>query len=148
MLIQSTELYHYALLIFFMKSRVSEKFAIKLLFIIFISMMVFHALVLFGIVPFDMVWGGRLKSMDEMIPFEITSITLNAIMLIAVMIKGRLMNVSVKPIVLKIAFWCMFVLFTTNTLGNIFSSNTMERMIFTPLTLLLAVLSLRLAIEK
>jgi hypothetical protein len=41
----------------------------------------------------------------------------------------------------------MFVLFAINTVGNIFSNNELERLIFTPLTLLLAVFSLRLAIK-
>ncbi len=130
-----------------MKRHISEKFAANALLIIFILVMLFHALVLIGVIPFDMVWGGRLKSKDEMIPFEITSIALNSVMLGIVMMQAGLVKVNVKPIVLKVAFWCMFVLFAINTVGNIFSNNELERLIFTPLTLLLAVFSLRLAIK-
>lgn len=130
-----------------MKRHISEKFASNALLIIFILVMLFHALVLIGVIPFDMVWGGRLKSKDEMIPFEITSIALNSVMLGIVMMQAGLVKVNVKPIVLKVAFWCMFVLFAINTVGNIFSNNELERLIFTPLTLLLAVFSLRLAIK-
>ncbi|MEY4929382.1 MAG: hypothetical protein RI909_106 [Bacteroidota bacterium] len=82
-----------------------------------------------------------------MIPFEITSIALNSVMLGIVMMQAGLLKVNVKPIVLKVAFWCMFILFAINTVGNIFSNNELERLIFTPLTLLLAVFSLRLAIK-
>lgn len=82
-----------------------------------------------------------------MIPFEITSIALNSVMLGIVMIQGGLLKVNVKPIVLKIAFWCMFILFAINTIGNMFSNNELERLIFTPLTLLISVFSLRLAIK-
>jgi len=130
-----------------MKNSVTEKFATTALLIIFILVMLFHVLVLLGIIPFDMVWGGRLKSKEEMIPFEITSIALNSVMLGIVMIQAGLLKVKVKPIVLKIAFWCMFVLFAINTIGNIFSNNELERLIFTPLTLLLSVFCLRLAIK-
>lgn len=130
-----------------MKRHISEKFAANALLIIFILVMLFHALVLIGVIPFDMVWGGRLKSKDEMIPFEITSIALNSVMLGIVMMQAGLVKVNVKPIVLKVAFWCMFVIFAINTVGNIFSNNELERLIFTPLTLLLAVFSLRLAIK-
>ncbi len=136
-----------SLLILSMKNSVTEKFATTALLIIFILVMLFHVLVLLGIIPFDMVWGGRLKSKEEMIPFEITSIALNSVMLGIVMIQAGLLKVKVKPIVLKIAFWCMFVLFAINTIGNIFSNNELERLIFTPLTLLLSVFCLRLAIK-
>jgi hypothetical protein len=130
-----------------MKNLISEKFATNALLIIFILVMIFHVLVLLGIMPFDIVWGGRLKSKDEMIPFEITSIALNSVMLGIVMMQAGFLKVNVKPIVLKVAFWCMFVLFAINTVGNIFSNNELERLIFTPLTLLLSVFSLRLAIK-
>ncbi len=130
-----------------MKRRIPEKFASNALLIMFILVMLFHVLVLLGIVPFDIVWGGQLKSKEEMIRFEITSIALNSVMLGIVMMQAGLLKVNVKPIVLKVAFWCMFVLFAINTVGNIFSNNELERLIFTPLTLLLAVFSLRLAMK-
>jgi hypothetical protein len=130
-----------------MKRRILEKFASNALLIMFILVMLFHVLVLLGIVPFDIVWGGQLKSKEEMIRFEITSIALNSVMLGIVMMQAGLLKVNVKPIVLKVAFWCMFVLFAINTVGNIFSNNELERLIFTPLTLLLAVFSLRLAMK-
>ena len=130
-----------------MKRLITEKFATNALLIIFILVMLFHVLVLVGIIPFDIVWGGRLKSKEDMIPFEITSIALNSIMLGIVMMQAGLLKLNVKPIVLKIAFWCMFVLFAINTIGNIFSNNELERLIFTPLTLLLSVFCLRLAIK-
>lgn len=82
-----------------------------------------------------------------MIPFEITSLALNSVMLGIVLMQAGLLKVNVKPIVLKVAFWCMFVLFAMNTIGNILSTNELERVIFTPLTLLLSVFSLRLAIK-
>jgi hypothetical protein len=130
-----------------MKRLITEKFATSALLMIFMLVMLFHVLVLLGIIPFDIVWGGRLKSQEEMIPFEITSIALNSVMLGIVMMQAGLLKVNVKPIVLKVAFWCMFVLFAINTVGNIFSNNELERLIFTPLTLLLAVFSLRLALK-
>ena len=71
-----------------MKRRITEKFATNALLIIFILVMVFHALVLIGIVPFEMVWGGRLESKEDMIPFEITSIALNSVMLGIVMMQA------------------------------------------------------------
>ncbi len=130
-----------------MKNLISMRFSIDALITIFSLVMIFHVLVLLGIIPFEIVWGGRLKSNEEMIPFEITSIALNAVMVIIVMMRAGLLKVKFNPIVFRVAFWCMFVLFLINTIGNIFSNNHWEQVIFTPLTLLLAVFSLRLAIE-
>jgi hypothetical protein len=42
----------------------------------------------------------------------------------------------------------MVALFSVNTAGNLFAINDWERWIFTPLTFLLAIFSLRLAIEN
>jgi hypothetical protein len=130
-----------------MKRLITERFAINALLIIFLLVMLFHVLVLIGIIPFDMVWGGRLKSKEEMISFELTSIALNLVMLCIVAVKAGLLTLNLKPIVFKVAFWGMFVLFAVNTIGNFLSNNELERMIFTPLTLLLSMFSLRLAIK-
>ncbi len=130
-----------------MKKHITRQLATNALLIIFILVMIFHVLVLIGIIPFEIVWGGRLKSREEMIPFEITSIVLNSVMLGIVAMQAGILKVNVKPVVLRIAFWCMFVLFAINTIGNIFSNNELERFIFTPLTLSLSVFSLRLALK-
>jgi hypothetical protein len=42
----------------------------------------------------------------------------------------------------------MSLLFFLNTIGNFISKNDFERMIFTPLTLILSILFLRLSILK
>ncbi|KAA9332867.1 hypothetical protein [Adhaeribacter soli] len=110
--------------------------------------LVFHFLVLFGVVPFEIVWGGRLKSAEEMRVFESVSIILNTLMIAVVAIYAGLLPLNVNRKMLRFAFWVMFVLFALNTAGNLLAVNEYERMIFTPLTFLLAVFSLRLALSK
>ncbi len=95
-----------------------------------------------------MVWGGRIKNQEQMISFEITSILINIIMLAVVAIYAGYLNLKINPKIIKVALWIMVVIFLLNTIGNLFSNNEMEKMIFTPLTLLLAIFSLRLAMEK
>jgi hypothetical protein len=110
--------------------------------------LVFHFLVLFGIVPFEIVWGGRLKNVEEMRVFESVSIVLNALMITAVAIYAGLLPLNVNRKMLRFAFWVMFVLFALNTVGNLMAVNEYEKIIFTPLTFLLAIFSLRLAVNK
>jgi hypothetical protein len=101
-----------------------------------------------GIIPFEIVWGGRLKDASQMLSFEAISVMVNLIMLATVSVYAGILQVNINPRVIKVGFWLMFVIFFLNTIGNIASVNNFEQMVFTPVTLLLAIFSLRLAISK
>jgi hypothetical protein len=101
-----------------------------------------------GVVPYKIVWGGRLETVSQMIRFEVISITINLIMLSWVAIKSGNLKWSLSKRWIQAGFWVMVALFSLNTVGNLFAISQWERWIFTPLTFLLAVFSLRLAIEK
>jgi hypothetical protein len=100
-----------------------------------------------GIIPFEIVWGGRLTDSAQMIQFEIVSITLNLVMLVTVAIRSEHLNVNINKKIITVALWIMVGLFLLNTIGNLLSSNALEKILFTPLTILLAILSWRLAIR-
>ncbi|MHA8087344.1 hypothetical protein [Aquirufa sp. Wall-65K1] len=109
--------------------------------------MLFHLLVLLGIVPADIVWGGRLQSRIELIQMESISLLLLAFMAVIVSMKAR----WILPKFYKIAdylVWLIPLLFFLNTLGNTQALNVTERIIFTPITFLLTLISLRIALEK
>lgn len=128
-----------------MKTLLTERFALYAMVLIFSLVVAFHALVLLGIVPFEMVWGGRLKTREQMLQFETVSILLNLLMLAVVAVRAGWLRVRVHPTVLRVVLWLMTGLFALNTVGNVFSINPTERLVFTPLTLLLALLCARLA---
>ena len=109
--------------------------------------MLFHLLVLLGIVPADIVWGGRLQSRIELIQMESISLLLLAFMAVIVSMKAR----WILPKFYKIAdylVWLIPLLFFLNTLGNTQALNVTERIIFTPITFILTLISLRIALEK
>jgi len=95
-----------------------------------------------------MVWGGRLKNASQMLSFETVSIVINLIMLAGVGVYAGILQLKINQIVIKAGFGIMFVLFLLNTIGNLSSENEWEKMVFTPLTLLLSLFSLRLALSK
>ncbi len=130
-----------------MNKFISSRFASTALLLIFALVILFHVLVLAGVIPFSMVWGGRIQSQEQMISFEIISILINIIMIAVVAIYAGYLNLKINPKIIKMALWMMVVIFFLNTIGNLFSNNEMEKMIFTPITLLLAIFSLRLAME-
>jgi hypothetical protein len=106
----------------------------------------FHVLVLSRVVPYDIVWGGRLTSTRDMLQFETVSILINGLMLLVVLIHTGSWKVPLSRTLTRALLWGMCALFLLNTVGNLFSINQWERLIFTPLTLLLSLFCLQLAL--
>lgn len=131
-----------------MKHLLSERFAAIGLMAIQSLMIGFHLLILTGAIPFNMVWGGRLKTHEQMVTFELVSISLNLLMVLVIAIYAGLLNLNVNRMLLRVLLWGMAALFLLNTIGNLMSVNPLEKAIFTPVTLLLALFSLRLAVSR
>lgn len=127
---------------------IPERLAIYGTLTILALTVLFHLLVLAGVVPYEMVWGGRLTSVDEMRQFETISILLNLLMAVVVAIRADLLRLPIHRMVPRGILWAMAVLFALNTVGNIASLNTMEAIIFTPVTLVLCVFSVKLALPR
>jgi hypothetical protein len=131
-----------------MKKMFTERTASYCIFITLSLIVLFHLLVLAGIIPFQIVWGGRLTNRSQMLRFESISIVINLVMLAIVAIRAGWWNVRFHPLFITIVLWLMGALFLLNTLGNLLSINTFEKLVFTPLTLLLALCCFRLAVNK
>lgn len=116
-----------------------------ILLILLFALLILHALILIKVIPYNLVWGSRLKSTSEMYRFEITSILINAIIIIIVLETTTLLNFNISLNLLKIAFWIMAFLFSVNTIANIFSKNKIEKMLFTPITIIMTLLSIYIA---
>lgn len=127
-------------------NKITEKFATHSILTILSLVVLFHLLVLMNVIPHHIVWGGRLKDKAELVQFELISIAVNLLMLLVVLIKAKILKVALHPKLLTLALWLMFALFTLNTVGNLLAINEWEKIIFTPLTLILALLCLRLAL--
>ncbi len=115
---------------------------------IFSIIIVFHILVLLQIIPYTIVWGGKLQSKEDMYRFEIVSTLLNMLMLLNVLFYTQILKSNLKEKIFRYGLWVMFSLFVLNTIGNLFAENLIEKAIFTPLTFILAVLCLHLATHK
>ncbi len=98
---------------------------------------VLHILVLVRVVPYQMVWGGRIDSLQALYIAESISLTLNGIMLTMVLSFLRKLPFKFSRIAYLVGFSLMSVLFGINTIGNLLSHNSLERVLFTPVTLLL-----------
>jgi len=120
---------------------ITRQLATKSLLLLLSLIVIFHLLVLLKLVPYDVVWGSKFDSYNSLLPFEIGSLVLNLSFILLVRHRNR--NADSK--IGRIGMWLMFVLFALNTIGNLFAETMTEKLTATPLTLILALLSLRLA---
>jgi hypothetical protein len=111
------------------------------------AIIVFHVLILTGYIPFDIVWAGRLKSVEEMRVFESISIGVNAFLILMVVTKAGWIKWAPSWLINGV-LWVFVILFVLNTIGNLTAISTLEKVLGTTITALLAILCWRIAIAK
>lgn len=125
--------------------------AVQLGFSILLLIGLFHlsfilGILLFDFVPKDFLWGGRMKTTDELLEFEIISVITSLFGLLVIWIR----NSDITPIVAKRTsryfLWIFFILFNLNTIGNLLADSYFEQM-FSAVTVVLVILFYRMAIE-
>ncbi len=117
----------------------------KILIVLFSLILIFHFLIVFGIIPYQNVWAGRLKSHEEMLKFESFSIILNIIFISVVLVKANWINIKVPKKAINVLLWIMAIVFALNTIGNLFAIGSLEKYIATPVTFLLSIFCFILA---
>ncbi len=122
--------------------------AINISLLMLTTVLFVHVLVLVGVVPYTAVWGGRIESQEQMQVSEMISIVSVMLMMWVLAMKSRRLSQVIPEKVLDVIIWAMAVLFGLNTLGNLLSENVFEKVFFTPLTLLLMVLCVRIVRAK
>ncbi|GGD45427.1 hypothetical protein GCM10011514_06800 [Emticicia aquatilis] len=118
------------------------------LLIILSATIIFHVLVLVKIIPYKIVWGGRLKTDADMYKFELVSLVLNLFFLCVIAIKAGIFKVDFPANILNYIIWGMAALFLLNTIGNLLSKSSLEKKIFTPITILLTIFLVILLLAK
>ena len=131
-----------------MKKLISQKQAINITIALLTAVLVFHALVLTGVIPYEIVWAGKIKTAAEMRKLEVISILVNAFAIFILVLKADYIKHKVPVKILNAIIWLLAVLFSLNTIGNLFAESGFELYFFTPLTFILTVLCLRIVIEK
>lgn len=119
--------------------QLKDRIYLKILIGICFLALTFHFLILLKIIPYELTWGGKLKTDSEMYVFEFLSITINSFLLYVLLQKGNIVKAIFGPKTLTIILWVFFGIFALNTLGNLFAESTFEKS-FTILTLINAVL--------
>lgn len=129
-----------------MKKLISVKTAGTILISLLSLLVIFHILILFHVLPADIVWGGRLQSDSDVIKMELIALAITILFLLVIVLK-----LSKSPKyrkLINIGVWIIFIYFSLNVLGNIASGNLIEKAVLSPVALIMALFTLRLAIEK
>ncbi|MCP8969554.1 hypothetical protein [Ectobacillus ponti] len=128
-----------------MEKWLSARFAGNSILAINTIILLMHVLILLGVLPSDFVWGGRLQRGSDLVLFESVSIGMQLLFIVLVaaragyILQGRFIGA------VRIGLWALFGLMVLNTAGNLLSLSSLETIVMTPLTAILAVLLFRLA---
>ncbi|MEO7767865.1 MAG: hypothetical protein ABIS01_10575, partial [Ferruginibacter sp.] len=66
---------------------ISQKQAINITIALLIAVLVFHTLVLTGVLPYAIVWAGKVSTVEEMRKLELISILVNAFAILILLLK-------------------------------------------------------------
>ncbi|MFS0839518.1 hypothetical protein [Paenibacillus sp. 1P03SA] len=131
-----------------MKRIISSRLAGILLLVINAGMLSVHVLILLRILPTHFIWGGRINNKTELIMLESISLLMQIVFIALIALKAGYVLPGRFKKAARIGMWVLFGFMLLNTAGNLVSISGAEKLFMTPLTVVLALLSLRLAVEK
>jgi hypothetical protein len=126
---------------------ISFRTAAITLLALFAAAIAFQLVVLAGLIPTEMVWGGRLQNAEERTVGALVSITFLLVFVALVLMRMGRIGRSL-PAVGQWGMWAVCALFALNNVGNLFALDLRETLIFTPITLISAVLAARVAMGE
>lgn len=118
----------------------SKKTALKTMLSILLILLVLHVLIILELIPYDKVWGGKLKSVGEMRTFESISILITIFMISVLILKYKLIKSNKTNRLIDTIIWGFVMFFSLNTIGNLFSEGNLELILGTLITLISATL--------
>lgn len=128
------------------KRILSTKLTGVILFALLLLLAAFHALVLAGLLPPDIVWGGRAAgSASDLVLMEGVSFGVTLLLALFAAVRADIIRLERLKKLARGMMWVIFVVFALSLVGNITSQVAFEKSVFTPLSAVLCALSLRLA---
>jgi hypothetical protein len=131
-----------------MKKVFSYSLAINATIGLLSMVLLFHVLIFLQIIPYRIVWAGKLNSVKEMRVFETISILINVFIVLVLLVKANYIKNNISKKLVNGIIWIFVMIFIANTIGNLFATTNFELYVFTPLTFILSLLCLRIVLEK
>lgn len=130
-----------------MKITIRSKILARLLFALLLLLLLFHLLVIFRMLSSDFLWGGRAPD-ENLIVLEVLSVFIILVFILVTWLKIRAMHKRKQDRLINVFLWIMSIYFFLNTFGNLASMARIETWILRPLSLIMALLALRIALDK
>lgn len=127
---------------------ISPKQALNSMLILLTSVILFHVLVLLQIIPYTIVWAGKLENVSEMQSFETVSILINIFLIFVMLFKANYIHNKIPSKFLNGIIWLFVVAFSVNTIGNLFAKSKLEIYIGTSLTFISTILCWRIVCDS
>ena len=125
------------------------KLAGNVLLILMFLLLLFHVLIMLQILPSDIAWGGQLEnSSPDRITFEIIALSITVLFMLIIAAKTGYINHGKLKKPVNICMWIVVAYFALNSLANFISEVPFENFFFGPLTVLMTLLALRLAVSR
>ncbi|WP_276356054.1 hypothetical protein [Cohnella caldifontis] len=130
------------------KRLISARVSGMILLIAMTAMLVVHVLIAAGVMPSDFIWGGRIGSETELLVMEGIAIAATLLFMGLIALKTGLAGRAKFRRTAAVGAWIVFAYFLLNTAGNLASEAALERTLFVPVTIVLTLLALRVAMEE
>jgi len=122
----------------------TDKKAFYILWVLVISLIIYHTLIITGLISAENVWLGRLQSSEDILNHELASISLLVFVLIFMVL-----NVANKAnYISKYIYLLYSVILFTNGIANFFAQSKFELFVFTPLAFFMSYLFFKISKEK
>ena len=132
-----------------MNKFIGAKLAGSILLFALALLAILHVLILFQIVPPDFFWGGQIGGTSgNLVVLETIALLVTLLFALIIAVKASYIRTTRFKRAAGFGMWLVFAYCVLNTFGNLASGVSAERLLFAPITILLAVLALRLALEK
>jgi hypothetical protein len=132
-----------------MKTFISAKLAGNILLAALGLLFIFHILVLLRVIPAEIVWGGMIEdAQTNLVTLELIALLVTLLFMLIIAATIGYIKAGKLSSVINIGVWLVFAFLLLNTLGNLASGVSFENLIAAPITIILALCALRLAIEK
>jgi hypothetical protein len=112
------------------------------------AVLIFHLLVILGVLPNDIVWGGQLQNRKQAQGMELISMAVVLTFMLVIGIKAGYVKSRMPTKAINFLLWLFVIFFSLNTVGNLLAQTMFETIVFTPLTFISAIFCLRIALEK
>lgn len=125
----------------------TPKTAIKILLVLHSLVILFQVLVLLQILPYHIVWAGKINTKEQMFGFMSVSILINVLLILILLIKWKNITNNTSNKIINGLIWAFVLIFALNTIGNLFSESWIELIFGTTLTIISSFLCWRIVKE-